>query len=670
VAVDNASSRPRAIDRVGIVPRLLICSLLAVVLTAVLLELWTMRLVSANGMQRAEESLRQSISLLKLQLAPLGTQWAINAEGELTLGATPLNGRNDIVDSVKSVTGSAATIFLRDTRIATNVADRQGSRAVGTQLAAGPVHDAVLRDGQAFHGTTMILGVAYLSAYEPIRDIGGQTVGILFVGAPLAHVTALTATIVRHAALGGLVIAAATSLAYFLALRITIRPLTGLADAIRRIAGGALDTEVPWAGRSDQIGEMARALRQLSDASSLARQRDAVAAKDRRSAEDSKRAALVGMADKIESETSEPLRQIGHRIAALVATADAMSTSAGRTGESARDAADAARAALSNTQGVASAAEQLAASISEIGSQVGRSAAIVSRAVTAGTETRATIEALRQEVERIGAVAGMIGEIASKTNLLALNATIEAARAGEAGKGFAVVASEVKALATQTAHSTQQIATHIDQVRSATGASVSAVARIEQTITEINAIAGSIAAAVEHQGTATGEIARNITETATASEVMTSRTTEVSDEAADTGRRADEVRDNAAGLNQAIENFRHSVIRVVRTSTAEVNRRQSLRYAVDLPCRLTIAGESDRNGRVTGLSESGACIADVSPLPVGARGTLKLDRLGSPLPFTASAGDEPGLHLAFELNDAAAAQLGDFIQSLTQGQAA
>ena len=108
----------------------------------------------------------------------------------------------------------------------------------------------------------------------------------------------------------------------------------------------------------------------------------------------------------------------------------------------------------------------------------------------------------------------MIGEIAAKTNLLALNATIEAARAGDAGKGFAVVASEVKALATQTARSTEEIARHIGEVRDATGASVAAVARIEQTIGEINAIAGSIAAAVEQQGAATAEIARNVAETA------------------------------------------------------------------------------------------------------------------------------------------------------------
>ena len=202
------------------------------------------------------------------------------------------------------------------------------------------------------------------------------------------------------------------------------------------------------------------------------------------------------------------------------------------------------------------------------------------------------METLNQQVGRIGAVPDMIGEIAARTNLLALNATIEAARAGDAGKGFAVVASEVKQLATQTARSTDEITRHIGEVRMATGASVAAVGRIEQTIGEINTIAGSIAAAVEQQGAATAEIARNIKETAAAASEMTRRINEVSGEAGKTGEHAAGVRDHAAGLTRQVEELRHVVVRVVRTSTTEVDRRQTPREQVDLPCRLIVGGGS------------------------------------------------------------------------------
>ena len=195
-------------------------------------------------------------------------------------------------------------------------------------------------------------------------------------------------------------------------------------------------------------------------------------------------------------------------------------------------------------QTAAEAAEQLSASIREIRSQVVHASDVAGRAVAAGSETRSTIEALNNEVKQIGAVADLIGAIAAKTNLLALNATIEAARAGDFGKGFAVVASEVKALATQTAHSTREIAHHISQIRGATGASVAAVIRIEQTIEEINAVAGSIAAAVEQQGTTTAAIAQKVAETASAANEATLCTTEVlADDQA--GIHAGDVRDNA-----------------------------------------------------------------------------------------------------------------------------
>jgi len=392
-------------------------------------------------------------------------------------------------------------------------------------------------------------------------------------------------------------------------------------------------------------------------------------AEQRRHAEQEKRTALANMADTIESETGTALEQIRRRTAAMTATADAMSGSADRTGQAAETAARAAAQATANAQTVASAADELSASIREIGAQVSESGAVVGRAVAAGASTRATIEALDLEVEQIHAVADMIGEIAAQTNLLALNATIEAARAGEAGRGFAVVANEVKQLATQTAHSTAEIARHIGQVRSATGAAVDAVVGIERTITEISAIAGSIAAAVEQQGAATAEIARNVSGTAQAAHEMTARTAEVSAEASDTGRRAADVRENAAGLNAAIEELRHTVVRVVRTSTPEADRRVSPRFEVNLPCRVMASGQTYRM-RVADLSETGAQLRGALELAVGSRGAVEIDGVGFPLPFNVRFCGNEVLRVALALDAATAARFSGMPERLAQRRAA
>jgi methyl-accepting chemotaxis protein len=359
----------------------------------------------------------------------------------------------------------------------------------------------------------------------------------------------------------------------FVLLRGVIKPITRITGATDRLSTGDLSVEVPDRGRNDEVGAMARAVHVFKEHLIRENQLTAERESERHAAEVEKRAALIDMAETFEAEMGGAITRIRRRTTAMTGTADEMSASATRTGTSAETAAGAAAQALANAQTVASASEQLAVSIREIGSQVSRSSAVVERAVTAGSETRATIEALTTEVERIGTVVDMIGEIASKTNLLALNATIEAARAGDAGRGFAVVASEVKLLATQTARSTREITQHIDRVRSATGASVTAVTRIERTIIEINDIAGSIASAVEQQGAATAEIARNVTETASAANEMTLRTREVVTEARETGGHAGEVRENATGLNDAIEELHQSMIQVLRASTTEVDRR-------------------------------------------------------------------------------------------------
>jgi methyl-accepting chemotaxis protein len=431
----------------------------------------------------------------------------------------------------------------------------------------------------------------------------------------------------------------------FLLGRSITRPVNTLTGVMRDLAGGNPDVAIRYTNQRDELGEMARAVVVFKDNALAVRRLRAEQDEEHQRAETEKRTALTNMANTIETETGTALEHIRQRTTAMTVTADAMSASAGRTGAAADTAANAAGQALANAQSVAGAAEQLSASIREISSQMSQSSAVVGRAVIAGRETRATMEALNQEVEQIGAVADMIGAIAAKTNLLALNATIEAARAGDAGKGFAVVASEVKALAAQTARSTKEITRHIDQVRAATEASVAAVGRIEATITEVNAIAGSIAAAVEQQGAATSEIARNVTETATAANEMTTRTHEVSAEASETGRQAADVRANAIGLSNAMEELRHSVIRVLRTSTTEVDRRADRRRPCLIEATIAYGGQSETVS-IHDISESGCFIA-AKPRGQVSRLDIALAGSGRRLQGNVTQQSDDGLHVAF-----------------------
>ena len=550
--------------------------------------------------------------------------------------------------------------------------DAAAPKPAVTKPPRDPIDEEVLRTGRPLgrfvddtyrYSLPIILGVTAGTDQQACRDChgpkmnqkDGEVIAVfsssLSTAAGFAALRRLLAWMAAAAVAGTLIL---LLIIHQIFDRVISRRLTGMTRIMRRLAEGDRTVEVPPPDRSDEIGDMARAV-EVFRRNAIEKEYAADREEEHNSAVADTSVALRTMAETIENETGIALRDISAHTTAMAATAGIMDASATRTGDAASSAAEAADQTVVNARTVAGAADHLAASIREISDQVGQSSAVVRRAVAAGGAARATIEALNGKVERIGAVADMIGDIAAKTNLLALNATIEAARAGEAGRGFAVVASEVKQLATQTARSTEEISRHLTEVRAATGASVAAVGLIERTISEMDAIADSIAAAVEEQGTATAEIARNVAQTADAANEITGRIAEVSAEARETGEHAADVQIDAAGLAELVSALRGTVVRIIRTSTAEVDRRHGPRHDVNLPCRMTVAGMGPLTGRVTDLSEGGARVETTAKLTAGTRGALELDGIPMGLPFTVCDVRGRLLGLAFELDETGAA---------------
>lgn len=369
--------------------------------------------------------------------------WRVDGD-KLYKGDTLINDNNQLVDNFGKLTGNAVTIFLGDTRIATNVIGQNGNRAVGT-TAADYVVDTVIKQGQYYYGEAMVAGSLYQTAYKPIRDARGEVIGMWFTGVSKEATDAIIMRSIIFSSTAGIVaLIIGVGLLIFMSNKLIISPLNLLVAGVNKYAEGDFREKIK-VGSQDEIGQLAGSLNNMSDQLG---------------------SLIKGVVDNSQSIAahSQELAASNEEISATMEEVASTTTEVSATADNGFENA---HAAVTESEKVVTVAQD--------GNKTVKSTIDKINAIASSTaDVEKAVNNLGQLSAQIGNITNVITGIAEQTNLLALNAAIEAARAGDAGRGFAVVAEEVRKLAEQSAGATKEINQLISQVQ--TGVDVAAMA--------------------------------------------------------------------------------------------------------------------------------------------------------------------------------------------------
>jgi two-component system NtrC family sensor kinase len=235
----------------------------------------------------------------------------------IVYGGVLLNRNFELVDKIKQTVYQdvvykgndigTATIFLDDLRISTNVRNADGSRAIGTRVAED-VYQQVVQAGKPWLGRAFVVNAHYISAYEPIRNLSGKIIGILYVGVleqrytDIKHRTVMAFLGITLAGAGG-----SLGLSLFVSRKIS-GAVSKLVSASRDLAHGNLDATVDIRS-NDELHDLADTFNSM--AAALKKRDEKLKEFARTKIMESERLAIIGqLAAGVAHELNNPMQGI------------------------------------------------------------------------------------------------------------------------------------------------------------------------------------------------------------------------------------------------------------------------------------------------------------------------------------------------------------------------